>query len=415
MIHPVFKKEWRTQNRTKRRIYSKYMGWLEKGGYVFVLILFGLFAAAFAYKVDDKITADGVEIKAASTPLMAKEPTLVVKMLSEDFDAVQQGEALVQVVSGEKAIRDYRLWQAYSESRAAGDAGVSGLSMTEPVSQVLNAEAAGTFISTAKEGDVVEAEEEIGKILDYNDIRVEAKLKGQMVGNGKVGQVAELSSISIEADGDTILRGHMESGSERAAMLSRGVVGTKVKDALESKLKGSVVNVRDDIPLEITEVSGIEVDTDVKARPDTVTGAEPLDPTAEFRLKGAVIEGSHKAEVQIGSLPLEAQDAAREAVRAALKGKNVADADGKIFALEDPIDPKFVVKVKATAAGGANAQGLKASSLSRSYDAVIRLENPPKFLIQRLMQADKAGKKITAKVEVTTSQRPVALILLRRS
>ncbi len=62
-----FPREWRTQNLAKRRFYAKYMTWLEHLGFGVVAVVVGAFIFAFFYQIDDVVTAEGVEIKPAST------------------------------------------------------------------------------------------------------------------------------------------------------------------------------------------------------------------------------------------------------------------------------------------------------------------------------------------------------------
>lgn len=389
------------------------MGWLEKFGYLLVIILFALFAAAFRYQVDDFISAEGVQIQAQSNLIEASQPTLVVASLVEDFEEVTEGQPLLQVVEGEESIRRYRVWSTLEEAKAAGQADLAGISIPKPEIKTLNAPSAGTFRLEQELGALVE-EGVIAKVLDYSQLMVEANLKGTTIGSAAEGQQARLTALNMESDGNTIIRGTLLEGG--APVLTRNLAGDRVRSAIEESLSGSRVQLRDDIPLEIQKVSSVEIDTDLKAAKASEAAGAPLDPDASFVITGTVVEGEHMAEVQLARLPDETVKAAREALNAATKGASVTRPDGsEALQLEGAENPRFVVKATAARGEGKGQAPLSASSLSRSYSAKIRLDNPPPFLVQRLKDADRNGKKITAKVEVKTSSRPIAFVLLKRS
>jgi len=386
------------------------MTWLEKGGYLLVLTLFGLFAGSFVYKVDDYISAEAVPVTAAATKIAAADRTLVVTAWPQDFAQVKQGDRLLEIVEGEPAIRQFLLWQAVQASQKAGDAAVKGLIISKPATKIVSAPSAGVFRLEVKPGDLADDKAELAKVVDYNHLQLEGTFKGETVGAAKAGEVARITNVTIPAEGDTIIHGNSPEGP----MLSRSIATDKVRKALEDNLKGTSVRLRDDIPLQITAVSSVEVDASLSGAKSNATG-QILDPPADMKFDGTVLKGDHKAEVQIAALPESARKAADAALSQILQGKIVNEPNGSPFQISGVGDPNYVVKAKATVGTGGAGQELKGSSLSRSFNATVEIGSPPPYLIDKVREADKAGKVVTAKVEIKTGSRPIAFTLLRRS
>ncbi len=410
MITPIFKPEWRTQNRLKRRIYTKYMTWLERGGYLAVAIIIGLFIGSFVYRVDDNITAQSVSITPATTKFVADDQTYVVRVIPADFAEVKKGEPLLEIVKGDEAIRHYRLWEAIQSAKAAGDQSVASINQTKPLTQLLTAAADGTFRTEAKAGSTLGAKDLLARLLDYNNLEAIGSFKGDTVPAAREGQVASISGISVDTGNDTIVR----ATSPLGAIVSRSIAGDEIKKTLESSLKGSAVRLRDDLPLEVKSVSSVEVDAVVNGQPASASELT-LDPPPNMQLTGAVTHGEQMAEIQIAALPDDARKAADAALTHAVEGKNVAEPNGSALTISSIGDAKYVVKAKAKVSDTGASGKLTGSPLSRSFDATVKIDSPPSFLIEKVRAADRLGKFVTAKVSIKTGTRPIALILLRRS
>ncbi|RYG23816.1 hypothetical protein EON82_12810, partial [bacterium] len=325
----VFPPEWRTQSKWKRRFYAKYMRTLERAGYVLVIGVFAAFIFAFNYHVEDLVTADKVAVEPFASPLVEKEPTLVVRALAADFDTVRKGQPLLEVAVGEEAIRRYGDWKAVVDlaKRLGNSPEVSRLlaANPKPPTSIMAAPADGTFRLNAGEG-VVEADKPLARVVDYNDLRLNASLSGETVARAAVGQPARITSIVVEPEAGTLFRG--------SDAISGRLLGDRVKAALEKSLVGRGVRLRDDVPLEVKEVSEVQVD----AVTNRATGGDPkravsLDPPGDLRIEAQVVEGHPSATVQVADLPADIARSAKEAAAAAVRGSRVRSIDGSVVTL----------------------------------------------------------------------------------
>ncbi|MES1227775.1 MAG: hypothetical protein ABUL72_03835, partial [Armatimonadota bacterium] len=259
----------------------------------------GSFVYAFTYKVDDTISADGVEIRSAAVPVKATKQTMFVQYNLKNGAPVKAGDSVGSFVF------------------VGEDSGLP-LAMKAPTDGVFRR---GEIfpIDVVKEGDV------LFWIDDPNTISVEATLKGDSAPNARVGMEARISGITIEPVGDTLLRA-ADGANE---WISGDILGKEVKKVLEKGLVGTNVSSRIDQSLVVKKVSEVAVDARLKSTPSTGQANTQLEPTASTVLKAKVIEGTHVANVQLSNLPPELQKQAEEAVREAVKGKAVRTSDGK--------------------------------------------------------------------------------------
>ncbi|MGV3618127.1 MAG: hypothetical protein ACO1SV_22605 [Fimbriimonas sp.] len=411
-MRSVFPPEWRTQNRRKRRFYATYMRGLERAGYTLVCGVFGAFVFAFNYKVDDLVTADKVAIQPFSTPLKVAEPVRIVMVHAADFEEVHAHQPIVTVAVGEEAIRRYEAWKAVTDLNekigATHEVRILMTQYTQPELTVLAATGPGTLrIDRTMLGKTLEPDAEIARVVDYRDLRLTASLSGQTVPQAKVGQSARVTAITVEPEAGTLFRG--------TGAVSGRLLGDGVRDALFAGLVGAEVRLRDDVPLTVTDVSEVQVDAKVGTRPGSGPDAVPLDPPANLTVDAQVVSGAPSASVQVADLPPDVAARAREAVAKAVAGKAVRRPDGSVVQLEDPQNVQMVVKLKASEAKGGNATVLNATSLSRAFDAELKIPTPPAFLIDAVREADRSGRAVTARVELRTGRRPIAFLLLRKS
>lgn len=411
----IFRPEWRTKNRLKRRIYSKYMGWLEKFGYLVVLCVLGAFVFAFNYRVDDVVKADAVKLEPAARAIKFEEPIFVAKVLVEDFAEVQAGQPLLEVAKGSEAIQKYRRWVKLDalRSEVGTSAEINRLEAlyAKPQTEIIPSPAAGTFRLDFKE-DEAEPDTTLARVVDYNDLRLLASLEGQTVPKAAVGQFARVTAINIGSADKTIFRGSSQTGPT----LSGRIVGTGAKAIIEEGLKGASIQLRDDIPLVISEVGELQVDAKVERSPASgETNAIALDPPANYVLRAKVVEGSPSAIVQIADLPVDLQDKARAAIKEAIQNRVIQDVDGSLAKLVDARDVRMVLKLNAKGIAANSALKLQGTMISRKFDATLKVESPPPFLVQAVRDADRTGAFITARVELVTGNRPIAFILLKKS
>lgn len=381
MSRSIFQPEWRTQSRRKRRFYARYMGWLEKAGYVVVTLLVAGFVGSFFYEVDEWVTADDVAIEAATNvEIVSDWDGALTRVVPENGQRVEKGEPLFQLRTAQG-----------------------------PVTVV--AERAGVFVATAGPAPVaITKAQPLGFLRDYDRLVVRPSLTGKSVANAAVGQRAELSNVRVPGPGDTLLRLNLGNRT----LVSRRLAETAVREALESTLVGRTVRAREDRPLVVTKVGDIEVEADLKAAPDG-PAANETDPSSDLVLSGKVEEGRPVLSAQLGDLPADVRRAATLALRERLTAAGIA-LDGRNYRVEDVLDPRYVVKLTADRPGPA-ADAIPAASVKRSFEAVVSLDanRVPDSLREAVRTADAAGRTVTARVQVRTGSRPVAYFLLRRS
>lgn len=413
----MFPSEWRTQNRFKRRIYSKYMGWLEKVGYLVVLAVLGAFVFAFNYRVDDVVKADGVKIEPARSAIKFDKPILIRRLLVEDFALVTKGQILMEITQGESDVKLARRWASYLELRKElGDTpeiAQLGSKLGTPLHTVQRvfAPAAGTFRLDLK-GMEAEADTVIARVVDYNDLCLTASLEGQTVPKAAIGQTARITALNLGTPDKTLFRG----SSPQGPTLSGRLIGGEAKQILEDGLRGASVQLRDDMPLQISELGELQIDAKVaRSAANGQAATTSLDPPAQYVIRAKVIAGTPTAVVQIADLPAGLQERTREAIRKSIQNRVVQDLDGSMAKLANADDVHLVVKLNAK--GEAKESGLKlqGSMISRKFDATLKIDSPPAFLIQAVREADRNGTAVTARVELITGNRPIAFILLKKS
>lgn len=410
----VFPSEWRTQSRRKRRFYARYLRWLERAGYVLVAGVLGAFILAFRYPVDDNVTADKVAITPFATPLeIASDPIWVVRWLADDFAEVRKGQPVVEfVIDGDHEA--YLRWQAVDALRQkVGDTPeIRSLLAQNPAPRIRTwtAPADGTLRQNSSPTGFFDADAPAAQVVDYDDLRMEASLAGDTVPKATVGQMARVSGITVDSGTGTILRANVGG----VPTVSGQILGDSVKAALNERLLGNAVRIRDDVPLRVSEVSDVQVDANVAGGTSLGGPGVSLDPASDLTVEAQVTEGQSVATVQASELPPDVAHAAQEAVRKALQGQSVRRADGSTVALGDVSDARFIVKMKAEAGEGSRTP-IDVAKLSRAFDAKLRLLSPPASLIQAVKDADRAGKQVTAHVDLRTGTRPIAFILLKKS
>lgn len=403
----VFPAEWRTQTRWKRRFYARYMKALERAGYALVALVFVAFVAAFNIRVEDVVSADKVAIVPFTQPTVVGGPTLVVRALATDGDAVRRGQPLFEIVTGEDEIERELQWLAIQALPESPEKAALAARADRPRIATLVAPGDGTFRLDAQPGTRVEAKGVLGRVVDYGDLRVEASLAGDTVAGARAEDPARVVNIAVDPVGGTILRG--------GGIVSGQILGENAKMILGRALVGRAVRLRDDVPLRVTEVKEIQVDADLPSS----AGGQPggvldLDPPADLKVAAQVVEGSPAATVQVADLPADLVRSVGEQVRLGVRGRVVRAADGAVRTLGDPSSTRLVVKLKA-GVGPGEGEPLPGTMLARTFDAKLRLIDPPKFLLDAVRAADAAGRAVTCRVELRTGERPIALRLLKKS
>lgn len=403
-----FPAEWRTQNRARRRFYAKYMTWLENLGFVVVAAVVLGIAYSFFYRIDDLVSAEGVELRPVSSIVSSDSPVKVVRWLVDDLAEVERGVPVAEVLVGANEIEAWERWEATEEARRLAPDLVIG-SAERPMAMTWVAESTGTIRVGSEE--TVEPGGEIYRIEDYSAVVAEATLGGETVNRADVGQEARFGSISWGAANSPIFRVQSNQGP----LVSRKVLGSAVAEALAGGLAGYAVRLTDDKALSIAGVESVEVEGDALFESGDGGGALPLDPPREVKVVGTVTGGVASAVVQTSDLPADVQEALEAEVRKEVEGTAVETVGGESGRLAAVDSLRYVVKLKTEGAAGNGARLLSASRVDRKFSAQLRIDDPPAFLVRSMKEAARRGESVTAKVEVKTGTRPIAFILLKRS
>lgn len=410
-MKPTFQPEWRTQNRAKRRFYAKYMRWLEVAGYATVAAVVCAFIYAFNYKVDDIIEASDVKLTPVEHAVSAHTSGIVAKVLVEPFAEVHKGQAIMEIAEGEANVSAYNRWAAIESLRGDTRATTLVNANQKPPTRVLVAEADGTVRLDKFSGQFVE-NDALFAVLDYSQIMLEANLTGASVSKAAAGQIAQISGIKI-AGNSSIFRGSTEHGP----VLSSEIISPQAIDSINSQLAGKALALRDDIPLKITKVTGVEVDAKSSSSTTKPSPTETmLEPPSTFNLNAEVVSGKPTATAQLAELPAEIRQQISAAIAKDVSNRSIKQVDGTDASLGEVSVGNVVLKVDAgelTDADSANA--ISGTMLKRAYEAKLKLVNPPQFIVNLIRAANQKGKDVTARVQLKTSEKPFAFILLKRS
>ncbi len=394
----IYPPEWRTQNRAKRRFYAKYMGWLEKGGFVIVAAIFAGFVYAFNYQVEDVVKADGVTLAAASIEVKAETFVGVGQKSVDDFGTVKKGQKVGQFLEGDS---DIRKWQLSGTQESDGIIKLPWKDLIAPSDGVIKWLDAG--------GEVKEGEP-IFKVMDYSKLEVEGALEGQTVAKAKEGQKARLTSLVIPPAASVLFRGSAEGKD----LISGQLLGEEVRSLLAESLAGRDLKARDELPMMAGDIKQVQVDANLTWKEGGSEGAAPLDPSSREAFSAEVAEGTHEVTLQTASLPADLKAKVTNRIKQSLQGRSVQLSDGQKKTIESVESVGVIVHLKGSEASQ-TAAALPASVLNHKFNARLQLIQPPAYLIEAVKRADKEGKAVTARAEVVTGFRPIALLLLKRS
>jgi len=296
----------------------------------------------------------------------------------------------------------------------------------------------------------VAADAEILKVVDLNDLRLTAKVSGDTAADARTGQTATIKAIVPEYKtgvifrGDTVPQGNYRWQKERVT--SYNMLDPKVKDIVKEAFKGRTITRNNDIPFNVTDVTDVEVNADLRTVPvDEGAAATPPaegqggavlvgDAPAELALSGKVLEGKHLLTVQLTDVPPAVLKEVNGMVTEKVNGKVVAmpqepeteggDAPIRHLRVEGIRNPVIIAKMKGEnkdAKGETKAlkreaarTAIRGGFLERQYEATVQIQNPPPFLKARVLELLEEGKEVKARVEVRTGRRPIAFLLLKR-
>ncbi len=398
--------EWRTQSGWKKRFYATYMKWLERIGYAVVALVLGAFVFAFNYRVDDVITADKVPITATVHSIKMGEPVLIVKALAPNFSDVQAGQPILEVVKGEVQLDQYVAWAAMERSGVPHN-------LVRPKVDIVTADQGGVVVvDEALLEKRIEPDTELAQIRDYSQLVASAKLGGQGVANAKMGGVATLKSISVSSASGVLLRGDSESGP----IVSGRLITADTVEKLSVELMDLPLRVRDDIPLQVSGLTKLEIDSKMVLQDGGSGEGIQVDPAAATLFKADVVSGEHTATIQFANLPANIQSQVNQVIEGAIGNKVVTDLSGKPRTIQSVADFNTVFQVTAIPGEGKSGmEFVNGTAISRNFEAQLKIQSPPDYLIKAVRNADAEGQTVTVKVELKTGDRPIATLLLKRS
>lgn len=399
--------EWRTQSRTKRKFYAGYLKWIERIGYLVVVVVFIGFIFAFTKQEPDVVKADGARVEATAVAEMsAPDESVIVKLLVDNFSEVKAGDPVLEVAVGKTNVYKFRDYVLATEALKAG--AINNDPTDPPPTLTLRAPADGVFQSNEVNTSFAKGDS-MARILDYSKLVVRAEVEGATVAKAKPGQTARITAINF-GDQGIVFRASSNVGQ----IISGRILAGKVKDEVAKLLAGKTVRARDDLALTIEGVKTIQIDTNAAA----AATQEPLvsvgvDPSMDDMVSGIVESGVHVGILQTSQLPQDVRAALERQTRAALAATGFEMAKGRVV-LKDLRE--FNVVVQLTVKGEAAASGfdIPATVINRKFQAVVVIPNPPRNLVAAVRQADMNGTAVTGRVEVVTGTRPLALILLKK-
>jgi hypothetical protein len=326
--------------------------------------------------------------------------------LAANFSDVEAGKPILEVVKGESQIDQYLAWTAMERSGIVHN-------LVRPKTETLLAAQAGVFVfDEALLGNRLEPDTELAQLRDYSQLLVSAKLGGQGVANAKAGGVATLKSLSVSSASGVLVRGDTETGP----VVSGRLVGAGTVEKLSVELMDMPLQVRDDIPLQVSGISKLEVDSQMVLKEGGSGEGVQVDPAASTILKAEVLSGEHTATIQFANLPSSIQERVNRVIEEAVGDRVVTDLAGNPRTIQSVGGLNTVFQV--TAIPGAGKSGMElvsGTAISRNFEAQLKIQSPPDYLMKAVRNADAEGQTVTVKVELKTGDRAIATLLLKRS
>ncbi len=216
MSRSIFRQEWRTQSRRKRRFYAIYMTWLERIGYTITAILLAAFVGCFFYQVDEWITADGVEVTSQDGQLFV--------------EASLAGKSVAKAQSGQYA--ELANFRVQGDDDTILRLTTSGAVAETGYTSRLLASSARNVLTEALVGQTVQAREDIPlKVTGIQSIEIDAKVSANP--SSEPGE-------QLDPDRDRKATGKVVSG-KHTMQAQLGDLPPQVQDSLRATLKERLV------------------------------------------------------------------------------------------------------------------------------------------------------------------------------
>ena len=435
----------KTQSLRTRRLIAKYVKYLEIFGYGFVFAVATAIAFLWFTKTEDLVLSNAEPIKPHEYVLSYDEDVIVIEALVENKTDVTVGQPLFEISRDKSQVSRYRAKQVAEELEGALDSLATSSSLTSTERELqgvmrsatsvweqelsrretLTATHAGVILFEEEiVGKVVEKGDEIARILDFDDLRISAGLKGAAQRLARVGQLAQIEVITTYGDGE-ILRTDVDSPDWWSTGFAQfnDISDGQVSKQLEEYFSGKLVAIEDDTVFALGKVKKIDLHSTLN-----VQNAGPLDPGEKIEaeplnriaLTGTVIEGTHTAEFRIHTFPNEIQQEIQNTLQDRIVERQF-DTGGLPLSVNEITDLSMIIEMDADEPENnemvQNGQMVDAENSKRSFKGVIRIDDPHPVLKAKVRELALLKKPIYIKaiVKVVVGERRIAMLLFRKN
>ena len=435
----------KTQSLRTRRFIAKYVKYLEIFGYGFVFMVTAIIAFLWFTKTEDLVLSGAEPIKPHEYVLSPDEDIVVIEALVENKTDVTIGQPLFEISRDQSQVNRYRAKQVAEELSGELDSLATSSSLTlserellstlrssasvweQELSQreTLTATHAGVILFEKEVvGTVVEKGDEIARILDFDDLRISAGLKGAVQRLARVGQPAHIEVITTYGDGE-ILRTDVDSPDSWSTGFAQfnDISDGQITKQLEEYFSGKLVAIEDDTVFALGKVKKIDLHSGL-----SVQNAGPLDsrekieaePLNRIALTGTVIEGTHTAEFRIHTFPNEIQQEIQNTLQDRILERQF-DTGGQPFSVNEITDLSMIIEMDADEpeieGTSLDVQMVDAEKTKRTFKGVIRIDDPHPVLKAKVRELALLKKPIYIKaiVKVVVGERRIAMLLFRKN
>ena len=433
----------KTQSLRTRRFIARYVKYLEIFGYGFVFTVVTIIAFLWFSTTEDLVLSGAEPIKPHEYVLSPDEDIIVIEALVKNKTDVIVGQPLFEISRDKSQVNRYRAKQVAEELSGVLDSLATSLNSSERELQgamrsaaygweqelsrreTLTATHAGVILFEEEiAGKIVLKEAEIARILDFDDLRISADLKGAGQKLVRFGQPAHIEVITTYGDGE-ILRTGVDSPDSWGMGFAQfnDISDGQITKQLEKYFSGKLVAIEDDTVFALGKVKLVDLHSVLSVQnagpsdPKEKIEAEPLNRIA---LTGTVIEGTHSAEFRIHTLPDEIQQEIQNTLRERILERQF-DTDGQPLSVREITDLSMIIEMDADEPENnemvLNGQMVDAENTKRSFSGVIRIDDPHPLLKAKVRELALLKNPIYIKaiVKVIVGERRIAMLLFRKN
>ncbi len=435
----------KTQSLRTRRFIARYVKYLEIFGYGFVFTVVTIIAFLWFSTTEDLVLSGAEPIKPHEYVLSPDEDIIVIEALVKNKTDVIVGQPLFEISRDKSQVSSYRVKQVAEELSGELDSLATSSSLTSaerdlqgvlrssasiweqelPRRETLTATHPGVILFEEEiVGTVVPKGDEIARILDFDDLRISADLKGAGQKLVRFGQPAHIEVITTYGDGE-ILRTGVDSPDSWGMGFAQfnDISDGQITKQLEKYFSGKLVAIEDDTVFALGKVKLVDLHSVLSVQnagpsdPKEKIEAEPLNRIA---LTGTVIEGTHSAEFRIHTLPDEIQQEIQNTLRERILERQF-DTDGQPLSVREITDLSMIIEMDADEPENnemvLNGQMVDAENTKRSFSGVIRIDDPHPLLKAKVRELALLKNPIYIKaiVKVIVGERRIAMLLFRKN